>query len=432
MADKLTERTLIWIRRFRGGCDVPAQIPDLGDWWMRLLFTYDPQFEEWTEMVFLSWGSTLLPELLANTLDGEIEFAIDQIYYDIYSVLPRTECQTRLEQAQLRLRRLRNEQECAPKPHRPVRTGTANARERQATVQAIPSRFSAQEDWLRRLREVRWKTLPTDAPTPIFRHIEGQRHFLFVHIFAGRRREGDFHACIAAWATRRNFLVTILSQDTANSVSLGNLQLRSASWEELLCCYKRGLVTASLAGTPCETFSEARHQQGPEVFPDELTRRRLPRPLRSMARLLGLPGLTRRELEQLHLGSSFFLQGALLLAHQIRTGGFFISEHPAPPRDHGRASIWTSPWMSLLQQHPEVKLHVVGQWQWGAMAPKPTGLLALRLPFLLRSMRQLVRDDVKKPEYTAIGLNSDGSFRTSSLKEYPALFSAACFRQIAI
>ena len=429
LADKLTECTHIWIRRFRGGHEAPAHAPDLGDWWMRLLFTFDPQFEEWTELVFLSWGSTILPEILANTLDGEIEYTIDQIYYDIYSVLPRTGCQTKLEQARLRLQRLQCEHRTAPQPHRPIRTGTANARERLATVQTIPSRFFSHGDWLRQLRSMRWRTLPREVPTPLFRIIGGQRHFLFVHLFAGRRREGDFHACVAAWAAQRNVLVTILSQDTANSVSLGNLQLRSASWEELLNCYKRGLVTASLAGSPCETFSEARHQQSPEVFPDGLPRR-LPRPLRSMERLLGLDGLSKRELEQLHMGSSFFLQGAVLLAYQVLIGGYFISEHPAPPSDSSRASIWTSPWLTLLRGHPDVCLHTVGQWKWGALAPKPTGLLTLRLPYFLRSLHSLARDDLRKPTYTAIGLNPDGSFRTSCLKEYPPLFSAALAKSV--
>ena len=69
-------------------------------------------------------------------------------------------------------------------------------------------------------------------------------------------------------------------------------------------------------------------------------------------------------------------------------------------------------------------LHRVAQWKWGAAAPKPTGLLTLRLPYFLKSMHKTVQADLQKPTTSAIGLNSDGSFKTSRLKEYPAPFSA--------
>ena len=430
LCERLTRCTEIWIEKFRGGGDNPCHFTDLGDWWMRLLFTFDPQFEEWTELVFLSWGSHILPDIVANTLDGELEYSIEQIYYDLYSVLPRTECQTRLDLARQRLRRLQEEQGAVPGPHRPPRFGTANGRERRATVQNVPSNYHQQAPWLERLRLVRWKTLPEDKPTPMFTQVQERRHFLFVHLFSGRRRAGDFHECVATWANRRNVTATVLSMDTANSVSMGNLQLRSASWAELLNCYQRGLVTATLAGTLCETFSEARHHQEEANRPEHLPPRRMPRPLRSWARLMGLEGLTRREIVQLHAGSAFFLQGAVLIAYQVITGGYFISEHPAPPTDETRASIWTSPWIQLLREHPDVHLHLVPQWRFGATVPKPTGLLSLRLPYFLRSLYLHSDDSIVKPKAVAIGRDSEGNFKTSCHKEYPARFSAGLARAV--
>ena len=430
LCERLSRCTEMWIDRFRGGCEVPEHLTDLGDWWMRLLFTFDPQFEEWTEFVFLSWGSHVLPDIIANILDGELEFHIEKIYYDIYSVLPRTECQTRLDFARQRLRRLREEQDVAPGPHRPRRFGTANERERRATAQRVPSSFSQQAEWLARLRLLKWTTLPRDQAVPLFAQVRGQRHFLFVHLFSGRRREGDFHACVAEWAEQHNFTATILSMDTANSYTMGNLQMCSASWAELLSCYKHGLVSATLAGTPCETFSEARHQQEEVDQQEHLLPRRLPRTLRSWERLLGLEGLTRRELAQLHTGSAFFLQGAVLIAYQVITGGYFISEHPAPPLDEARASIWTSPWLTLLRDHPDVHLHIVPQWKFGATVPKPTGLLALRLPFFIRSLYKHADQNLVKPKAVAIGRDSEGNFRASCHKEYPARFSAGLARAV--
>ena len=70
----------VGVEQFRGGQAVPANSPD-----------------------------PMLPEIISSIFDGELEYVIEKIYYDIYSVLPRTECQTRLEQARLKLQRLHDE-----------------------------------------------------------------------------------------------------------------------------------------------------------------------------------------------------------------------------------------------------------------------------------------------------------------------------------
>eukprot|EP00435_Cladocopium_sp_Y103_P072135 s590_g39.t1 len=425
LGQRLTRCTRMWIERFRGGREVPSDATDIGDWWLRLLMTFDPTFDGWTELVFLSWGEHILPDLLADALDGEIEYAIENTFMLIQQTMPSTEGRQRLVWLRQRLRFLHNEIEADPQPHRPVRTGTANARERQTTSQKVPSAYQTQAEWLTLLRAVRWRTLPAEASTPIYKTVEGRKHFLVVHLFSGRRRADDVHCHFDAWARRRNVDITVLSMDTANSVYYGNLSCHAASWQELLRCYSLGLVTATVAGSPCETFSEARHHQ-PDPLPDqaERPRARLPRPLRSFEQLLGLPGLTMRETEQLHAGSSFFLQTTILIAYQLVTGGYFVSEHPAPPQEATRASIWTSPWLELLKKHPEVQFVVVPQWPFGATVPKPTGLLGLRLPHFVRSLYKCADATLRRPTNVAIGRHQDGSFKTSVHKEYPARFSA--------
>jgi hypothetical protein len=255
LSDKLSQCTHIWIDKFRGGCSADVPMTDLGDWWMRLLFTFDERFESWTELVFLSWGQHVLPDILANVMDGDIEIAIEEVYYDIYKVLPRTETLDRIAFLKQKLNRIETEAQEAPVPHRPSREGTANPRERRATVQNVPSLFHTHADWLRTIRQVQWKTLPMDVTVPIYRTLAGRQHFLIAHIFSGRRRHGDVHQCIALWAQQRNVDVTILSMDTAISVTYGNLSCQSTSWSQLLRCYEKGWVSATLAGTPCETFT---------------------------------------------------------------------------------------------------------------------------------------------------------------------------------
>ena len=45
LADRLTTCTRIWIDKYRGRSRAEVPTADLGDWWMRLLFTFDAQFE---------------------------------------------------------------------------------------------------------------------------------------------------------------------------------------------------------------------------------------------------------------------------------------------------------------------------------------------------------------------------------------------------
>ena len=77
----------------------------------------------------------------------------------------------------------------------------------------------------------------------------------------------------------------------------------------------------------------------------------------------------------------------------------------------------------LLLQHPSAVLHVP-QGLYGARAWKKTGLLAVNLPRLMKSMRKW-RTQYHPGNEEMIGRSSDGQFKTAILKEYPEEFSAA-------
>lgn len=184
-------------------------------------------------------------------------------------------------------------------------------------------------------------------------------------------------------------------------------------------CYEHGLVALTMVGSPCETFSEARFTSPP---PGDMSR--WPRPLRSSEHFFGLPDISNRELRQAHVGTNFYLQGMQALSSHIAHGGLYISEHPGMPTDPERPTIWRAPMTELLRQHPDVHLSHVSQWQWGAGAVKPTGLLAHRLPRLLASLYSCSLPDAVKPTSAAIGKSPEGEFRTAKLKEYPVALSA--------
>ena len=151
----------------------------------------------------------------------------------------------------------------------------------------------------------------------------------------------------------------------------------------------------------------------------------MPRPLRDATRLLGKKYLSPRELRQLQQGTFFFMQSLLTMAWSLVSGAIYLSEHPALPILEEAARIWKTPWVLLLCAHPEVKLHTVGQWRWGCSVTKPTGLLAMRLPRFGASMYSPQDPSAKKPADLAIGIGTDGRFKTSAHKEYPPGFCDA-------
>lgn len=151
----------------------------------------------------------------------------------------------------------------------------------------------------------------------------------------------------------------------------------------------------------------------------------LTRPLRTFSRLFGLDHLTFRELRQLGCGTAFFLQTALALTYQLVHGGYAVSEHPGTPWDPALPSIWRSAILQLLMKHPQVRLHTVRQWRWGASVKKPTGLMAVRLHGFANSMYRRATEGISPPKEVAIGKDEKGAFRTAAHKEYPPDFCKA-------
>ena len=99
--------------------------------------------------------------------------------------------------------------------------------------------------------------------------------------------------------------------------------------------------------------------------------------------------------------------------------------------DAARPSIWTSPIIQLLLRLPDLQLHHVAQYRWGAEAVKPTGLLTYvdlgPSVFRVTYTRRLLatRCDAVKPKGTAIGKDANGEFKTSPHEEYPGQFCLA-------
>ena len=420
IGEALTKFTQCWVQqcRQRGR----EELPDLLDGWIQLLSVHGDDFEEWVAFVFQQWGEHLLPDIIAELFDGEIEYELDEQFAEMAELFPRTARLRRL--AQLRQLRCQLESELRQPalPHRPVRRGTANHKERAETMHKIGGVFHEQGAWQDAFRTIKWDFAPSCNVLPTIQWPDGDESkpcLLAVHLFSGRRRHGDLHWQLQQWAPRLGVRFVVLSMDTAVSPWYGDLWHTSTAWKMVLQCYERGLVALTMVGSPCETFSEARFTKPP---PGDASR--WPRPLRSAEHFFGLPDISNKELRQAHIGTNFYLQGMKTLGSHIAHGGLYISEHPGIPTDPARPTIWRAPMTELLRQHPDVHLNHVSQWQWGAGAVKPTGLLAHRLPRLLASLYSCSLPDVVKPTVAAIGKSPAGEFRTANLKEYPVALSA--------
>lgn len=121
----------------------------------------------------------------------------------------------------------------------------------------------------------------------------------------------------------------MLSIDTAVGGTHCDL-LSGPGLESLLRIVQHGIITGSLSGPPCETWSAARHLEPP---PD--LRVRWPRPLRSSDRAWGLAVLTHRELQQLATGSALMLSNLKIELAVVLHGGAALLEHPEIPREPG-------------------------------------------------------------------------------------------------
>lgn len=59
--------------------------------------------------------------------------------------------------------------------------------------------------------------------------------------------------------------------------------------------------------------------------------------------------------------------------------------------------------MRLLMKHPDVHLHVLQPWGWGAESQKPTAVLAIGLPHFTRDVYRHADPSLVRPLQGAIG-----------------------------
>ena len=244
---------------------------------------------------------------------------------------------------------------------------------------------------------------------------------IFLYIFSGRRREGDFQSHLEALMAQHNFVGHILMIDLALSDSH---DVGQETFENLILNWiRQGWAAGILIAPPCETWSEARHL--------DTGRASDPKPLRSAADPFGLPHLTNAEWEQTTISSFLLFVTLRILFAAAMHHVAAIVEHPREPKRLDRATIWRLPWMTFLEMKCGMQRHVVWQGAFGARAPKPTTFGILHVHEFRRVMkRHQLPTEWSKLERLG-GRDQSGAWRTSYAKEYPPQLNKALATALA-
>ena len=251
--------------------------------------------------------------------------------------------------------------------------------------------------------------------TPVTIPRPRSRERIFLHVYSGRRRPGDFQFYPEHFFAQdaEGLVLHVVSLDIVIDETWGDVR-NPATQDFWLRHAREGRVHAALCGPPCETWSEARFVRCAQKGP---------RPLRALLDLWGLQSLAlKKELFQVAVGNDLLLFALHLMVCLAISGGFGVVEHPAEPAAPERPSIWR------LEALPNFNSFTLAQGLLGAMAPKPTKLLVLNMPDLPEYIvkNRLCSDP---PKRSAIGLNELGQWATQ-LKEYLPAFNRAlaqCF-----
>lgn len=117
--------------------------------------------------------------------------------------------------------------------------------------------FSTQTTLFEQISQAKW-TFQFTPRCPSTRPSE-RNLYSSLRTFSGRRRAGDVHDRLLFWANQVGIRILVLSLDTANSTTYGDLHPTSTTWTQSLRLYKEGRTAATITGAPCETWSAARH-----------------------------------------------------------------------------------------------------------------------------------------------------------------------------
>ena len=170
-----------------------------------------------------------------------------------------------------------------------------------------------------------------ERPVRLFR-----KTLRFLHLFSGRRREGDLAHQLFVEGQKRGILVLTDNYDTVISEDFDLCNLERVL--ELLAKIETGYYAGAHAGPPCNTWSIA------------LYRRPGPCVVRDAASPWGFSDLTSwKDILRMEIGSWLVLVALACLRSVARIQGSASLEHPRQKGDKV-ASIWPLPEVANLEK----------------------------------------------------------------------------------
>ena len=231
------------------------------------------------------------------------------------------------------------------------------------------------------------------------------RPCVFAHLFAGTRRAGDVQQHLENLG---NLGATAISIDIICDVKWGDL-LNPETFSMFDKAIRQRILRGFLAGPPCETWTRARAV---------LSEFYHVRPVRSRVRPYGLCCLTKKESEQVLIGTKLLGVALRLFCTALIFGATAVIEHPSEPHDMPEyASIWRLPIVKFFLKFPQCHLRTLLQGHFGGHSSKPTTFLVAHCAELEQTLVQ--HRTTRLPKGSSIGREATGEWKTNKLKEYP-------------
>ena len=236
---------------------------------------------------------------------------------------------------------------------------------------------------------------------------------VFVHLYSGFRREGDLHHHIESHKWHAGVELFCISVDLCLQGDKGDLlsPTKVAWWKDRI---RAGQVLGIGGGPPCETWSAARWLGGG------------PPPLRDRQAPWGLPWLSKKQHQQVVVGSGLLRTAVELAVMVTFYGGCFFIEHPQVPlwlEGTPCPAIWRTQMLKKLARLQCVSATCFDQCVFGACGIKPTTFLVGRMPVF----REVVmvsghggRCHHGPGAHVGLAGRVNGRFRTAGAKIYPA------------
>ena len=248
-----------------------------------------------------------------------------------------------------------------------------------------------------------------DAVCDIPPHVVSSVSYVLI-LFAGRRRDHDIAYDLNQMSESEQVSIVPITIDIIYGEKC---DLRKDSnvnhWRDKI---KSGMVCGIIVAPPCETWSAARIQKDG------------PPPVRASSTPWGLSGMLHRFYLQVDAANDLLLGSLSLVVTAWQYGLFALLEHPEAHHDPEISSIWRLELVQRICMLPGASTHAVLQGRFGQATPKPTRLLAIRLPTLDSRLEQGASHTcVRGPPL--IGKDERGNFRSAKAREYPARLAKA-------